>query len=166
MGCLCYLVLKSQIKTYYTKNEVKMLFLVLNAIRQYSIDIRSLPNEKNLLSDLMQNPGIHGWNGPYVSHKNIYSDDVVKLFINRSHWDVLQYDDRLQNKLRLLIDKSLITKDNTNTIQMRLPGYDRIFFTEDDIICEYSCEFGKDYHNESLSITYCGGGFEYIINAD
>ena len=160
--------IQSQRRDDYTINEIKKLVFIFDAIRYYAYDNKELPDENSLLQNLLENPGIDTWKGPYLAITNIFSESVIDFpgddRWQKYRWDDLPFETRML-KIKQLLINSKIKKPTPHEIII-VPGYDGIYYTKDDVKGKFIIVFGKDYKHESFAIESYKGGIDYAAESD
>ena len=114
-------------QSIYVDHTIQAMELFFDALKHYACDVATFPNKDSLLKDLLENPGINTWNGPYITNS-------------------------METITELLSTKSIIEILDHCTIKIIIAGEDGEFGTNDDIIGEYQFEKGETYTRESLFI--------------
>jgi len=162
LGCSHYKLTSQPLseEKVYTTNAIEMLDIVFEAIRRYAwdctpfsdIDLTTakydnpvptiFPNEKELLMNLLENPDINGWNGPYITE----SLEIITELLSS--------------------EKCVVEKLGNNTLKITLGGYDGELGTKDDVVGEYEFSRGATYTNSSLFIRSDGFTRFRMLNSD
>lgn len=82
---------KSKVKAAHTQ-----VSLLSNAVEQFRLDVGRFPTTAEGLVSLVENPGIEGWDGPYLKKKAVPKDPWKKDYVYRfpgSHtdYDIMSY---------------------------------------------------------------------------
>lgn len=118
----------------YAENATELLQLVTESIRQYVLNTGVFPNEDTLLMNLLENPSIEGWNGPYITEAK---ESIIKL----------------------LSENCIVKMSAESTITITLAGEDGEFGTKDDIICVYELIIGTKSISDAIEIKIDGKVF-------
>ena len=78
-----------QSKQKIAKTQIEMLAAALD---QFKLDVGRYPTTEEGLKALIENPGVEGWNGPYLKKKKIPKDPWGRPYIYKCPGEHGEYD--------------------------------------------------------------------------